>query len=143
MSRAFKDQSASSTPHRASAWRQIARSVTLLVGLSLSSTMVLAYADLLPQVADRGAQDAALLPSGRLPHVTQQLARGTTLRIVAFGSSSTEGVGASSPGAAYPAQLEIALKRALPRRANPLTVLNRGIGGEHVDDMLKRIDRDV
>ena len=143
MSRAVNDHSVAPLPRAGKGWRPIVRSLTLLVGLSLSSTMVLAYADLLPQAADRGAQDAALPPSGRLPHVTQQLARGTTLRIVAFGSSSTEGVGASSPGAAYPAQLEIALKRALPRRANPLTVLNRGIGGEHVDDMLKRIDRDV
>ncbi|WP_336490784.1 SGNH/GDSL hydrolase family protein [Methylobacterium nigriterrae] len=143
MSRAVNDHSVAPRPRAAIGWRPIVRGLTLLVGLSLSSTMVLGYADLLPQPTDRAAHDAPLSRVGRLPHVAQQLARGASLRIVAFGSSSTEGVGASSLGAAYPARLETALKRALPRLANAVTVLNRGIGGEHVDDMLKRIDRDV
>ncbi len=63
-----------------------------------------------------------------------------TLRIVAFGSSSTQGVGASSPAAAYPAQLETMLRAVLPAGAR---VANRGIGGEDADDMMVRLDRDV
>ncbi len=63
------------------------------------------------------------------------------LRIVAFGSSSTEGIGASSPTKAYPARLQPTCAPKL--HGIDVTVVNRGIGGEHVDDMLKRLDRDV
>ncbi len=63
-----------------------------------------------------------------------------TLRIVAFGSSSTQGVGASGPAAAYPAQLETMLRAVLPAGVR---VANRGIGGEDVDDMMVRLDKDV
>ena len=64
------------------------------------------------------------------------------LKIVAFGSSSTQGVGASSPAATYPAQLERMLRTTMPRGAR-VDVVNRGIGGEDVDDMMIRLDRDV
>lgn len=82
-------------------------------------------------------------PEPDLPRVAQTLAAGEPLRIVAFGSSSTQGVGASSPAAAYPARLEAALSRHLEREGTEVTVLNRGIGGEAVDEMLRRLDRDV
>jgi lysophospholipase L1-like esterase len=108
---------------------------------------VLAYADLLPQHLDLGFdldlglfEDAA--PAG-LPHVAQKIALGGPLSIVAFGSSSTEGIGASTPAAAYPARLEAGLRRALPHLGSKITVANRGIGGEAVDEMLARLDRDV
>jgi lysophospholipase L1-like esterase len=77
-----------------------------------------------------------------LPRVARRLASGRRIRIVAFGSSSTEGVGASSPAAAYPARLEVELRRTLAAK-NSVSVLNRGIGGEHAVDMLARLDRDV
>ncbi len=75
-----------------------------------------------------------------LPRVARQIAEGENLRIVAFGSSSTEGVGASKPSASYPARLQAILDNALPGK---VTVLNRGVGGEAVDEMVRRIDRDV
>jgi acyl-CoA thioesterase-1 len=81
--------------------------------------------------------------SGRLPRVARQLVLRLPVRIVAFGSSSTEGVGATSPSAAYPARLEAELNQALPGENKRVTVLNRGVGGEDVDDMLARLDRDV
>lgn len=141
MTRDGHRSSVRSQPRPASSWRRIARSLALLVGLSTSSTMVLAYADLLPQVME---QEILASPAGGLPHLARRLAQqGAPLRIVAFGSSSTEGVGATSPAAAYPARLEAALRRALPRLAGGITVLNRGIGGEHADDMLGRLERDV
>ncbi len=59
------------------------------------------------------------------------------LVIIAFGSSSTEGVGASSPAAAYPNRMQTELRSALAPTA--VTVINRGIGGEDVDDMMKRL----
>ncbi|MBR0652977.1 SGNH/GDSL hydrolase family protein [Roseomonas terrae] len=62
------------------------------------------------------------------------------VRIVAFGSSSTAGAGASEPGHTYPALLEARLRAALDV---PVTVLNRGRGGEDADNMLVRLDRDV
>ncbi|KAB1070052.1 SGNH/GDSL hydrolase family protein [Methylobacterium planeticum] len=134
-------------------WRRAACGAAFLAGLSLSSTAVLAYADLLPPnflPPDLGRTLAAYtvpesLPdrASGLPHLAERVASGDPVRIVAFGSSSTEGIGASSPRAAYPARLEAALRRALPQRVGGISVLNRGIGGEHVDDMLRRLDRDV
>lgn len=63
-------------------------------------------------------------------------------RVVALGSSSTQGTGASSPRMCYPAQLEAELNR----RFHPdkhFEVINQGAGGEMASDMLARIDRDV
>ena len=54
------------------------------------------------------------------------------------GSSSTAGAGASSPLANYPSRLAVELKQQFP--GHDITVLNRGVGGEEVGDMLKRFD---
>ena len=113
----------------------------LIGGLVMSSTAVLAYADLLPQVVE--ARVTASPQTYALPHVADRIAAGTGLSIVAFGSSSTQGIGASTPAAAYPAKLEADLRQALPRLSGSVSVVNRGIGGEAIDDMLKRLDRDV
>jgi acyl-CoA thioesterase I len=69
------------------------------------------------------------------------VAAGKPVLIVAVGSSSTSGVGASRPQAAYPARLEIALRRRFPHA--DLRVLNRGKGGEDAGEELARLDRDV
>lgn len=76
-----------------------------------------------------------------LPHVAARIAQQASLTVVAFGSSSTQGYGASNPLATYPAQLEAELKRLFP--AIPVRVINRGIGGEDVREMLKRFDHDI
>ena len=60
------------------------------------------------------------------------------MRIIAFGSSSTEGVGASSPAATYPSRLLAALTAGWPVTQH-VVVLNRGIGGEDADDMTLRL----
>jgi len=61
--------------------------------------------------------------------------------IVALGSSSTEGYGASTRLRTYPAELLRALSLLFPgARVN---VLNKGIGGQQVNAMLERLDRDV
>src|SRR5258708_35757413 len=70
-----------------------------------------------------------------------QLTHGRSLKIVAIGSSSTEGAGASSPGSAHPARLEALLNARFAGVA--IRVLNRGIGGEEEADMLARFDRAV
>ena len=71
-----------------------------------------------------------------LPHVARRIAQSDPLRIVAFGSSSTEGVGASSPAASYPNRLEAYLQARLP---SGVEVFNAGVGGQDADDMLRRI----
>src|ERR1019366_6522330 len=76
-----------------------------------------------------------------LSHVAQKLTAGAPITIVAIGSSSTAGAGASSPAKTYPSQLAVELKKQFPK--NSITVLNRGVGGEEVGDMLKRFDNAV
>ena len=76
---------------------------------------------------------------GRLLHVINRLAARQPVRIIAFGSSSTEGIGASSPAATYPSPPESCTHRGLAARTNLSSVLNRGIGGEDADDMARRL----
>lgn len=76
-----------------------------------------------------------------LTHMARRLASGEPITIVAFGSSSTAGAGASSPAATYPSRLEADLKTRFPGRT--IKVLNRGVGGEDASEMLARMDRDV
>jgi acyl-CoA thioesterase-1 len=76
-----------------------------------------------------------------LLRVAQKLTSGKPITIVAIGSSSTAGAGASSPAANYPSRLQVELKQRFP--GHPITVINRGIGGEEIGDMLKRFDKAV
>ena len=76
-----------------------------------------------------------------LKRVGQRVASGQSLRIVAIGSSSTWGAGASSRALTYPSRLEVELKALFPRL--DITVINRGVNGEESRDMLARFDRDV
>ena len=80
-------------------------------------------------------------PAIRAPRLAAALARGVEARIVALGSSSTAGAGATRPWRAYPARLEALLREALPGRA--ITVMNRGAGGEDVLHMTGRMEADV
>jgi acyl-CoA thioesterase I len=63
------------------------------------------------------------------------------LTIIAMGSSSTQGVGASTPEASYPSRLEAELQDRFPDVE--VRVLNRGIGGEDVGEELARFGRDI
>ena len=76
-----------------------------------------------------------------LTRVGHKLISGEPVTIVAMGSSSTWGAGASAPAANYPNQLAADLKARFPK--NSFTVLNAGVGGEEVADMLKRFDTAV
>jgi len=71
----------------------------------------------------------------------RQLASGEPLTIVAIGSSSTAGAGASSPDASYPSRLAVELRQRFP--GHQITVLNRGINGEETDQMMARFAADV
>ncbi len=74
-----------------------------------------------------------------LPRVAGRIALGGPLTIVALGSSSTAGLGARSTATSYPSRLEVALKERYP--GIPITVLNRGVNGDEIRDMLGRLDR--
>ena len=74
-------------------------------------------------------------------HFRERIAQGKPLKIVAIGSSSTSGAGASSSAATYPSRLEAELKKQLP--GLPITVLNKGIGGEEAAQMVARFEADV
>ena len=76
-----------------------------------------------------------------LPRVAERIAHGGPVTIVAIGSSSTAGLGASSATASYPSRLEVALHAKLP--GIQITVLNRGSNGEEVSGMLARLDSSV
>jgi len=105
----------------------LSRALAVTMAICLAGTALMA-----PPASAKPVEPARLA----LIHVTQRLARAAPLRIVAFGSSSTEGIGASSPAATYPKRLEVWLRVAL--RDN-VEVINAGVGGEDSDDMARRI----
>ena len=134
---------------------------TRTVGLVGGGAALLAFAMLTPagaQVggAETGAPAAVAAPlqprACRAPRelaqfnyplrrVARRIANGEPLTIVAIGSSSTTGAGASSAAASYPSRLAVELAQRLP--ALDVTVLNRGVNGEETADMLARFERDV
>lgn len=78
---------------------------------------------------------------GSLPHVAGKLVAGQPVVIVAFGSSSTAGFGASSPEFNYPNRLAAQLRRQYP--SADITVVNAGVGGEDAPEMMKRLQKEV
>ena len=78
---------------------------------------------------------------GSLPHVANKLVAGKPVVIVAFGSSSTAGYGASSPDFNYPNRLAAQLRRQYPTA--DITVINAGVGGEDAPEMMKRLQKEV
>jgi len=76
-----------------------------------------------------------------LRRVAHRLAAGEPVTIVAIGSSSTAGAGASSPATSYPSRLADELKQRFP--GHDITVLNRGVNGDETQQMLARFATDV
>jgi lysophospholipase L1-like esterase len=77
--------------------------------------------------------------SAPLARMRRLVAAGRPVTIMALGSSSTAGAGATAPAATYPARLEAELRSRFPGVA--ITVLNRGVNGEEAADMLARFDQ--
>ena len=71
-----------------------------------------------------------------LPRTAERLAKHLPLTIVAIGSSSTYGAGASSRDKSYPSQLQVFLQARFP--GSVITVINRGVNGEEAREMLAR-----
>src|SRR5438270_12889915 len=110
----------------------------LALPLFCASVPVVAYADDVPVCA---APAEAMNLEHAPVRFRQRIAQGLPIKIVAIGSSSTFGSGASTPAASYPSRLEAELKTQLP--GLPVTVLNKGIGGEEAPQMVTRFDADV
>jgi lysophospholipase L1-like esterase len=90
---------------------------------------------------DCSADPAVWGGSADLSATERALRERRTLTVVALGSSSTEGIGATSAAHAYPAQLAALLRERFPGVV--VEVVNRGIGGETAAQNLVRLDRDV
>ncbi|MBI1206098.1 MAG: SGNH/GDSL hydrolase family protein [Azospirillum sp.] len=113
--------------------------LALLVAAVWCLTAMSGPAEEIPQSCQVAAgQKIATLP---LSKISARLEQGLPVVIVAIGSSSTGGAGASSQDAAYPERLEALLRERYPGRS--ITVLNRGVNGEVEPQMLARFDRDV
>jgi lysophospholipase L1-like esterase len=77
----------------------------------------------------------------KLPNTAGTVRSRKPLAIVAIGSSSTAGVGASDPAHTYPARLVEELRHRWPQLE--VTVINKGVAGEFAYQMLARFERDV
>jgi lysophospholipase L1-like esterase len=110
-----------------------------------------------PTLAAAALAGAAVVPNGAafacsapaelarfsypLRHTARRLASGEPVTIVAIGSSSTAGAGASSVAASYPSRLAVELKERFP--GHDITVLNRGVNGEETMQMIARFATQV
>ena len=118
-----------------------ARARTLVIALlaaSLIAGISRGVAEPLRGAGERTACISAAPPRGGVNLDLTALANRPSLRIVAFGSSSTAGVGDAEP---YPGVLETELARLRPHQS--IAVINRGRGGDGVPAMLDRLGRDV
>jgi lysophospholipase L1-like esterase len=76
-----------------------------------------------------------------LTRTARRVASGKRIKIVALGSSSTYGAGASTSAASYPSRLTQELARHFPGRE--IVMVNRGVNGEEAADMLARLETAV
>jgi acyl-CoA thioesterase I len=121
-----------------------------LGALAVAGAAVVAAALLAPKATVRAQESPDASPCAVPPaliRVNEPLLRTATrlgrrpFRIVAIGSSSTEGAGASGPEASYPALLAYELNQRFPNTR--VSVFNKGVGGERIQNMLERFESDV
>lgn len=111
----------------------------LALAVALSGTAISAVRADTTQACNVSA-DVTRLPRP-LTQVAKNLAAGEPITIVALGSSSTAGAGASSPSMSYPSRLQVELERRFP--GQPFRVINSGANGEEAPDMLARFEQSV
>jgi acyl-CoA thioesterase I len=76
-----------------------------------------------------------------LSRTAQRILTHQAIKIIAIGSSSTYGEGASTPERSYPNRLRLELAYRFP--GHDITVVNRGVNGDNDHDKRARFDRDV
>lgn len=120
----------------------------MIRAVSLAAAAVIALLPCGAQAADPATDPSlcapppgwtAIIPP--LERVAARLNHGGPLTIVAVGSSSTSGVGASGPEFTYPSRLETELRARFPKL--DVHVVNQGKGGEDAPEELARLSRDV
>jgi lysophospholipase L1-like esterase len=117
--------------------------LTLLLGPVLAlwtAGAAFAQGEIVPPVPCSTPEEMIASPNA-LTRVGARIADAAPIKVVALGSSSTYGSGATTPGGSYPSQLEGLLHESLPR--SPIVVINKGVPGERVADMMARFGRDV
>ena len=113
----------------------------------IRSGALLAAIAIAPLTAHAGESGLCAAPPGGVPiiapleHFAARIDKGGPLNIVAVGSSSTAGTGASNPGQTYPSHLETDLRQRFPKLE--IHVVNRGKGGEDAPEELARLAGDV
>ncbi|HTO78912.1 MAG TPA: SGNH/GDSL hydrolase family protein [Methylocystis sp.] len=101
-----------------------------------------ATANLAPPLSPTcAAPNADIAAPTTLPVLAAALKGRKSARLLAIGSSSTVGVGASSNGKAYPAQLEAILEHAL--QGTDLEIISRGVSGETANVAAERLRSEV
>ncbi len=111
----------------------------LAIALATSSP---AFADAAAPIPPNCAAPQALLAiEAVLDRTSSRILSGQPLTLVAMGSSSTAGVGASSPALSYPSLLEQELRQQFP--GVEIRVVNHGVGGQDVPEEVTRLGRDV
>jgi len=117
------------------------------VGLALAIAVAIASSPLMAEAPKPMVLPACAVPAQiarlhyTLPRTARRLAAGEPLTVVAIGSSSTAGAGASSPAASYPSRLAIELRERFP--GHIIQVLNKGVNGEDAREMLARFEESV
>jgi len=97
----------------------------------------------LPPVAEPKISRACEVPASdiaaptSLPHLEAALQARKQIRVLAIGSSSTVGIGASKPSHSYPAQLEEILEATF--KGLDVVMINRGVSGEVASATAERI----
>lgn len=108
--------------------------------LDAAKTAARRAGDILTRVPCLPAKGAAAT-AATLPRVARKLNARAPVTIVALGSSSTQGYGSSSPAYNYPNRLAAQLRRKYP--FSEINVINRGIGGQEVPEMVARLQSSV
>ena len=117
-----------------------------------ATALVVAASAVMVTLASARAEDAPSKPNCTAPsdltrldytlkRTSAKIAAGQPIKIIAIGSSSTAGAGASSPAMSYPSRLQAELQDLMPRVQ--VTVINRGVNGEEAREMLARFKSDV
>jgi acyl-CoA thioesterase I len=115
--------------------------------IGLWRDFVLAVALLFPTVALAATSHWCDAPPGwtsiiqPLEHTAARLNSGGPLKIIAIGSSSTVGVGATGPEQTYPSQLQVALSSRFSNL--DIHVVNRGVSGQDAPEEAARLSSDV
>src|SRR5690349_1007875 len=119
--------------------RNAKRRTTLLGAALCVSAPLIAQDDIKPPVLNRSCAVpiTRLATPAPLPHLAAAIKVKNTIDVIAIGSSSTYGVGASTLDRTYPIQLQSILERTF--KGHDIFVSNSGVGGEVAAQTAKRV----